>query len=310
MARVMAEQTTLDVDALRAYLESVGREALLTADEEVELAMAIERCHEAWSKLEKHGAKISDEERRQLHSAVRRGRRARERFIAANLRLVVSIAKRYQNQGLPLLDLIQEGNIGLMRAVEKFDWRKGFKFSTYATWWVRQAIQRGLGNTARTIRLPVHVEERVRKMRRKQMEFSQSHGRAPTEEELAHLMALPVEEITLMQRAMREVNTISLHTPVGENGETELQELIEDVSADAPFDEVAETMLRNDLNDAIEQQLDEREGRVLALRFGLRDGTPRSLQQVGDAMSLSRERVRQIERVALQKLRQQATLSA
>ncbi len=310
MARVIAEPAAPEVDALREYLEAVGKEPLLTAEQEVELAMAIERCHEAWARLEDRTQTLSGKERRSLTSALRIGRRARERFIAANLRLVVSIAKRYQNQGLPLLDLIQEGNIGLMRAVEKFDWRKGFKFSTYATWWIRQAIQRGLGNTARTIRFPVHVEERVRKLRRKQAEFTQQRGRAPTDDELSEMMALPTEEIALMQRVVRELRTVSLHQPVGESGDTELQDLIEDVSLDAPFDEVSESMLRDDLTEAIQGQLDERESRVLALRFGLQDGQPRSLQQVGDAMSLSRERVRQIERIALQKLREQAKLSA
>ncbi|MFN2614437.1 MAG: RNA polymerase sigma factor RpoD/SigA [Actinomycetota bacterium] len=296
------------VEALRTYLEAIGREPLLTKQEEIELAIAIEHCHEADEQL-RTNKKLKADRRRELQLQIRRGEHARERFIAANLRLVVSIAKRYQGQGLPLLDLIQEGNLGLIRAVEKFEWRKGFKFSTYATWWIRQAIQRGIGNRARTVRLPVHVEEELRRARRAHTALSQKLGRAPSEEEVAQAAKMDKERVAELL-TLRNIDPISLHTPVGTEGDTELQDLLEDVSDDAPYELVEEQLVREDLEAVFEELLDERERTVLTLRFGLHDGTPHSLQEIGNKIGLTRERVRQIERIALRKLREEPRISA
>jgi RNA polymerase sigma factor (sigma-70 family) len=297
-----------DQEALQAYLDSIGRVPLLTKDEEVELALAIEHCHEAEDKLHRNG-KLRPRARRELHATIRRGERARQRFISANLRLVVNIAKRYQGQGLPLLDLIQEGNMGLMRAVEKFDWRKGFKFSTYATWWIRQSIQRGIGNTARSIRLPVHVEGDFRRVHRARAQLAQKLGRDPSHAEIGHAVKLPKERVVELM-ALRDVaQPISLHLTIGED-ETELGDLLEDVSGETPYDAVEEALTRDDIEAAIETSLDDREAEVIALRFGLSDGSPRSLQEIGTILSLSRERVRQIEARALQKLREEGRLTA
>jgi RNA polymerase sigma factor (sigma-70 family) len=290
------------------YLEAIGREPLLSKEDEIELALAIEHCQEAAEELHAD-KKLNETKRRELKMAMARGERARERFIGANLRLVVSIAKRFQNHGLPLLDLIQEGNIGLIHAIEKFEWRKGFKFSTYATWWIRQAIQRGIANRAATIRIPVHVEEEARRARRAHARLQHETGATPSMEEVAQAAGLTAER-TAELLSLRALNPLSLEAPVGEEGETQLKDLIEDISADAPYDAAEEMLVREDLEDAIATSLTSREQTVLMMRFGLQDGTAHSLQQIGDVLRLSRERVRQIEDDALRKLRAQPRLSA
>ncbi len=300
---------TDDAEGLRLYLDQVGRESLLTADDEVELARAIEQGREAEETLER-SPRIAVKRRAAQQRAVEDGRRARHRFIRANLRLVVSIAKRYQGQGLTLLDLIQEGSIGLIRAVEKFDWRRGFKFSTYATWWIRQAIQRGVADKAHAIRIPVHTAEEVRRIERHLRTLSQSLGRDPTDAEIARAARMShtkVEELLGWSRMRR---LTSLQKPVAEDGENLLLDLIPDPAGEAAFDAIDESLVRSDLGDAMGQNLDEREAIVITLRFGLADGEPRSLQEIGERLQLSRERVRQIERDALAKLREDGRLSA
>ena len=231
---------------------------------------------------------------------VRKAEAARQRFIMANLRLVVSVARKYQGQGLPLLDLIQEGNIGLMRAVELFDWRRGFKFSTYATWWIRQGITRAIADRSRSIRLPVHIHDRLRKLNRTRFQFAQSMGREPSREELAKALDTTVDEIDdLTEMGRRE--PLSLQSPVGED--TELGDLIEEVDSDAAFNEVEDALLRDEIGTAVDRVLDERERHVVALRYGLENGQPLSLRETGKVLGLSGERVRLIEREALRKLR-------
>src|SRR5918992_1446088 len=229
-----------DVDDLRLYLEAAASEPLLSKEEEVELAMAIEHGEEAEQKLAS-GRIRSAKTKHKLEEAIRKARRARRRFILANLRLVVSIAKKYQGQGLPLLDLIQEGNIGLMRGVELFDWRRGFKFSTYATWWIRQAITRAIADRGRQIRIPVHVHERIRKVRQTRERLMQQTGKEPSPEELARESGLPVEALDQLEVASRQ-EPRSLHEPVGED--TELGDLVAQVEADDPVDSVEDAMLR------------------------------------------------------------------
>src|SRR2546426_1635611 len=235
-----------EADDVRLYLEAAAREPLLTKEEEVELAMAIEHGEEAEAKLAS-GRLRSDKTIRLSKESVRKGRAARQRFIRANLRLVVSIARKYQGQGLPFLDLVQEGNIGLMRAVELFDWRRGFKFSTYATWWIRQAITRAIADRGRQIRLPVHVHDQIRKLRRTYVQYSQKHGRDPTPEELAKSLALPVEEIERLLEAERR-EPVSLQAPVGED--TELGDLLEQAEELSPLDAVGDAMLRHEIGQA------------------------------------------------------------
>ncbi|MDP8957240.1 MAG: sigma-70 family RNA polymerase sigma factor [Actinomycetota bacterium] len=295
-----------EADDVRLYLEAAAREPLLTKEEEVELAMAIERGEEAQAKLQ-GGRLRSETSIRKAKELVRKGREARQRFIRANLRLVVSIARKYQGQGLPFLDLIQEGNIGLMRAVELFDWRRGFKFSTYATWWIRQAITRAIADRGRQIRLPVHVHDQIRKLRRTIVHFSQKHGREPTAEEVSKALALPVEEVERLMEAERR-EPVSLQAPVGED--TELGDLLEQAEEMSPIDQVEDAMLRDEIGQAVLSLLDPRERRVIALRYGLGNGHAMSLRDVGKIMGLSGERVRLIEREALRKLRQSKVIHA
>ena len=297
---------TDDADDLRLYLEAAAREPLLTKEEEVELAQTIERGKEAEEKLAA-GRVRSDATIRRLRTDMRVAEAARQRFIMANLRLVVSVARKYQGQGLPLLDLIQEGNIGLMRAVELFDWRRGFKFSTYATWWIRQGITRAIADRSRSIRLPVHIHDRLRKLNRSRFQFAQTKGREPTREELAQILDTTVEEVDdLTEMGRRE--PLSLQSPVGE--ETELGDLIEEQDSEGQFNEVEDALLRQEIDEAVEDLLDARERQVVALRYGLDSGQPLSLRETGKVLGLSGERVRLIEREALRKLRNSDEIAA
>ena len=293
-------------DDVRLYLEVAAQEPLLTKEEEVELAMAIERGKEAEEKLElgKYRSRKSERKAREL---VAKGERARQRFILANLRLVISVARKYQGQGLSLLDLIQEGNIGLMRGVELFDWRRGFKFSTYATWWIRQAITRGIADRGKTIRLPVHVGERVRKVKATAWRISQTEGVEPTPERLAKELDMKPEEIEVLFD-LDERQPVSIHTPVGEDNE--LLDLISQTGADAPLHEVEDQLIRQEIGQTMDALLNEQERRVLGLRYGLGNGQPMSLREAGKLMDLSAERVRQIEREAFAKLRDSEVISA
>ena len=296
---------TDDADDLRLYLEAAAREPLLTKEEEVELAMTIERGKEAEERL-RAGRLRAQRSIMQARKDVRKAEAARQRFIMANLRLVVSVARKYQGQGLPLLDLIQEGNIGLMRAVELFDWRRGFKFSTYAMWWIRQGITRAIADRSRSIRLPVHIHDRLRKLNRTRFQFAQSMGREPSRDELAKALDTTLEEIDdLTEMGRRE--PLSLQSPVGED--TELGDLIEEVDSDAAFNEVEDALLREEIGEAVERVLDVRERQVVALRYGLENGQPLSLRETGKVLGLSGERVRLIEREALRKLRDSNLIS-
>jgi RNA polymerase primary sigma factor len=288
-----------DIDDLRLYLEAAAREPLLTKEEEVELAMAIEHGEEAENKLAS-GRIRSDKTKHKLEEAIRKARRARRRFILANLRLVVSIAKKYQGQGLPLLDLIQEGNIGLMRGVELFDWRRGFKFSTYATWWIRQAITRAIADRGRQIRIPVHVHDRLRKVRQMREHFIQTIGREPSPEELAKASGLTVENLRELEEASRR-EPRSLQEPVGED--TELGDLVAQVEAESPLDAVEDSLVREEIGQVVETALDPMERTVIALRYGLGNGHSMSLREVAEEVGFSAETVRKIERQALRKLR-------
>jgi RNA polymerase sigma factor (sigma-70 family) len=308
MARASSE-IAAESDALTQYLDAIGREPLLSREDEIMLAMAIERCHDAEDALKRDG-RLSAARRRELAGAIEEGTRARERFIRANLRLVVSIAKRFSGQGMPLLDMIQEGNLGLITAVERFDWRRGFKFSTYATWWIRQAIQRGIANKAYTVRLPIHVNDQVRRVMAKRLELTQKLGHDPTDVEIARGARVPVDRVPQLLRLGRNRRTASLQQPIGEMGDEELGSLIEDVAAESPYDAVEETMLREELDEALVTVLDERERAVLALRFGLDDGEPMTLRETATQLGLSHERIRQVERKALAKLREERALSA
>jgi RNA polymerase sigma factor (sigma-70 family) len=268
--------------------------------------MTIEKGKEAEERLNS-GRLRADASIRKARHDMRVAEAARQRFIMANLRLVVSVARKYQGQGLPLLDLIQEGNIGLMRAVELFDWRRGFKFSTYATWWIRQGITRAIADRSRSIRLPVHIHDRLRKLNRSRFAFAQTIGREPTREELAKALDTTVEEIDdLMEMGRRE--PVSLQAPVGE--ETELGDLIEEVDSEGQFNEVEDALLREEIGSAVERVLDERERHVVALRYGLENGQPMSLRETGKVLGLSGERVRLIEREALRKLRDSEIIAA
>jgi RNA polymerase primary sigma factor len=291
-------------DPVHTYLKEIGKVPLLTGELEVELAKRIEAGNEAAEELERHDASgasaLSSDERLRLRRLVRRGQQAKEALIEANLRLVVSIAKRYRNRGLAFLDLIQEGNLGLMRAVEKFDYTKGFKFSTYATWWIRQAITRALADQGRTIRIPVHMVETINKVVRVQRQLLQELGREPTVEEIAGRVEFPIERVREIQRINQD--TVSLEQPMGDEEDFSLSDLIEDQGAEVPDDAATRSMLHEAVRDAL-ATLPAREREVMELRFGLDDGRVRTLEEVGKAFGVTRERIRQIEAKTLAKLR-------
>ena len=286
-------------DLVRLYLTDIGQYPLLTKEDEVRLAQKIEKGVEAREKLST-SEELTAKEKSDLKRLDRNGARAEKKFVQSNLRLVVSIAKKYQASGLPLLDLIQEGNLGLMHAVEKFDWRKGFKFSTYATWWIRQAITRGIANTGRTIRLPVHAGDTLARLQKARTRLELKYGRPATMTELAADVEMPEEKIT---EALRFANEpLSLSEPLREDGDAELGDVVEDRGAASPF-EVAATSLLPDEIARLLAPLDEREREILKLRFGLDRGEPRTLEEVGEHFNLTRERIRQIEARAMSKLR-------
>ena len=291
-------------DTVGIYLERVSDHTLLTAEDEVRLARAMESGRKAQAKLDA-ADQLTPIERAKLFRLIHDGEEAKMTFIRSNLRLVISIAKRYSGRGLDLLDLIQEGNLGLIRAVEKFDWRKGFKFSTYATWWIRQAITRGLGNQARTIRLPVHMVDVVRTVQETEQLLTEELRRSPTREEIAESSGLDLERVNAA--LMAPSDTVSLDRPVGDDGDAELQDFVEDDRMPDPFGHAAEVMRRQHLIDAL-SLLEETEQKILLLRFGLDGGEPRTLSDVGKMFNLTRERVRQIEGRALAKLRHPSSL--
>lgn len=293
--------TGATADPVKDYLKQIGKVALLNAAEEVELAMRIEAGLFAEEKL----SHMSDTEKRsqlgrELQWVAKDGQRAKSHLLGANLRLVVSLAKRYTGRGMQFLDLIQEGNLGLIRAVEKFDYTKGFKFSTYATWWIRQAITRAMADQARTIRIPVHMVEVINKLARVQRQMLQDLGREPTPEELSKELDMTPEKVIEVQKYGRE--PISLHTPLGEDGDSEFGDLIEDTEAVVPADAVGFTMLQKQLESLLDS-LSEREAGVIRMRFGLGDGMPKTLDQIGDTFGVTRERIRQIESKTMAKLR-------
>ncbi|RCW44000.1 RNA polymerase nonessential primary-like sigma factor [Halopolyspora algeriensis] len=287
-------------DLVRVYLNGIGRTALLTAQQEVDLAKRIEAGVFAKHLLDT-SEDLSPERRSDLQAVVRDGRVAKNHLMEANLRLVVSLAKRYTGRGMPLLDLIQEGNLGLIRAVEKFDYTKGYKFSTYATWWIRQAITRGMADQSRTIRLPVHLVEQVNKLARIKRDLHQKLGREATEEELAEHSGLAVEKVTDLLDQSRD--PVSLDMPVGAEEDAPLGDFIEDIESADAENAVISGFLQDDLRRVL-STLEEREQQVIRMRYGLDDGQPRTLDQIGKAFALSRERVRQIEREVMSKLRQ------
>ncbi len=293
--------TGATADPVKDYLKQIGKVALLNAEQEVQLAWRIEAGLFAEEKL----SELTQREKttklaRELHEIAKDGQRAKNHLLGANLRLVVSLAKRYTGRGMQFLDLIQEGNLGLIRAVEKFDYTKGFKFSTYATWWIRQAITRAMADQARTIRIPVHMVEVINKLARVQRQMLQDLGREPTPEELARELDMTPEKVVEVQKYGRE--PISLHTPLGEDGDSEFGDLIEDTEAVVPADAVGFTMLQRQLESLLDS-LSEREAGVIRMRFGLGDGMPKTLDQIGDTFGVTRERIRQIESKTMAKLR-------
>ena len=293
--------TGATADPVKDYLKQIGKVALLNAEQEVELAWRIEAGLFAEEKLSKMtNSQKTTKLARELHEIAKDGQRAKNHLLGANLRLVVSLAKRYTGRGMQFLDLIQEGNLGLIRAVEKFDYTKGFKFSTYATWWIRQAITRAMADQARTIRIPVHMVEVINKLARVQRQMLQDLGREPTPEELARELDMTPEKVVEVQKYGRE--PISLHTPLGEDGDSEFGDLIEDTEAVVPADAVGFTMLQRQL-EALLDSLSEREAGVIRMRFGLGDGLPKTLDQIGDTFGVTRERIRQIESKTMAKLR-------
>ncbi|MCW2498901.1 MAG: polymerase, sigma 70 subunit, RpoD [Frankiales bacterium] len=297
-----AKETTSEVgistDLVRAYLKEIGKTPLLSAEEEVVLSQRIEAGLFAAQKLQ--DSKLSPALRRDLALLVRDGEKAKQHLLEANLRLVVSIAKRYLGRGMLFLDLIQEGNLGLIRAVEKFDYTKGFKFSTYATWWIRQAITRAMADQARTIRIPVHMVEQINKLTRLQRELLQSLGRDATPEELAAELDLTVDKVLEIQGYARE--PVSLQTVIGDDADSNLGDFIEDADAPVAVDVVSYALMQEQLQDVL-RSLSEREAAVVRLRFGLADGQPKTLDEIGREFGLTRERIRQIEAKTLSKLR-------
>src|SRR3982751_6899230 len=286
-------------DLVRLYLTDIGQYPLLTKDDEVRLAQAIEAGAGARAELEA-AVSLTPARKRELRRQTKAGEDAERTFVQSNLRLVVSIAKKYQASGLPLLDLIQEGNLGLMHAVEKFDWRKGFKFSTYATWWIRQAITRGIANTGRTIRLPVHAGDTLARLQKARARLELKLGRPATLAELSAEVEMPEDKVTEALRFAAE--PLSLSEPLREDGDAELGDVVEDRSAESPFEVAATALLPEEINRLL-APLDEREREILKLRFGLDRGEPRTLEEVGEHFNLTRERIRQIEARAMSKLR-------
>jgi RNA polymerase primary sigma factor len=287
-------------DPVKDYLKQIGKVALLNAEQEVELAKRIEAGLFAEEKLSQERDALEGKLRRQLEWIAQDGRRAKNHLLEANLRLVVSLAKRYTGRGMLFLDLIQEGNLGLIRAVEKFDYTKGYKFSTYATWWIRQAITRAMADQARTIRIPVHMVEVINKLARVQRQMLQDLGREPTPEELAKELDMTPEKVVEVQKYGRE--PISLATPLGEDGDSEFGDLIEDSEAVVPADAVSFTLLQEQLHQVLDT-LSEREAGVVSMRFGLTDGQPKTLDEIGKVYGVTRERIRQIESKTMSKLR-------
>jgi RNA polymerase primary sigma factor len=298
------DQTPAMGDSVHTYLKSIGRTSLLTAEQEVDLAKRIEAGLFAEHKLETLGLEgrggLDEDYRRDLELIAEDGRRAKAHMLEANLRLVVSVAKKYSDRGLSLLDVVQEGNLGLIRAVEKFDYTKGYKFSTYAMWWIRQAIQRGFADSARTIRLPVHVLEMLSKLSRVERDMHQRLGREPTPEELAVELDRTPDQIEELLRTSRQ--PISLDSTIGEDGETSIGDLIEDVDAPEASELVDRQLMAEQLRSALDA-LTPREATIMAMRFGLYDGNPHTLDEIGRALGLTRERIRQLEKQSLSKLR-------
>lgn len=287
-------------DPVRMYLKEIGKVPLLSADEEVELAKEMELGDNALEQLEELGDDIDEETKKELDAIVARGDAAKKKLAEANLRLVVSIAKRYVGRGMLFLDLIQEGNLGLIKAVEKFDYNKGYKFSTYATWWIRQAITRAIADQARTIRIPVHMVETINKLIRVSRQLLQELGREPSPEEIAEEMEVPVERVREILKISQE--PVSLETPIGEEEDSHLGDFIQDENVPVPAEAAASTLLREQLGEVL-TTLTEREQKVLKLRFGLEDDRSRTLEEVGREFNVTRERIRQIEAKALRKLR-------
>lgn len=298
-------RSQIDLDSISAddtvslYLKQMGQVPLLTADEEVMLAQRIEKGVQATARLLRH-PELDEEATEELKDVIYHGELARNRLIEANTRLVVSVAKKYIGQGVPLLDLVQEGNIGLMKAVEKFDYHRGFKFSTYATWWIRQGITRALAQQSRLIRLPVHAGDQIRRIYRVVEQFEQDEGRRPTSEEIAAQTGIAESKIDRLLRISRY--PVSLERPVGDEGDTEFGDFIEDEESPAPSEMAYRQLLREALQEVM-SSLSQRESRILRMRFGLRDGKAHTLEEVGEKFGLTRERIRQIEHQALARLR-------
>ncbi|MDQ2788241.1 MAG: RNA polymerase sigma factor [Pseudonocardiales bacterium] len=296
-------EATASADSVRAYLKKIGRVALLNAEKEVDLAKRIEAGFYAAERIlqgQDPAEELLPQLRRDLAWIVRDGERAKNHLLEANLRLVVSVAKRYTGRGMPFLDVIQEGNVGLIRAVEKFDYTKGFKFSTYATWWIRQAITRSMADQARTIRIPVHLTEVINKLGGIQRDLRQNLGREPTPDELAREMDITPEKVLELRQYARE--PISLDQTIGEEGDSQLGDFIEDSEAVVPIDAVSFTLLQDDLLSVL-ATLSEREASIVRLRFGFTDGRPRTLDEIGHIHGVTRERIRQIESKTMAKLR-------